>query len=281
MADEAIGAAGAPSTEPPGIPYARGRDRNTPWIVFGVLLATLGGLGAFLVATNLADRVDVVVAARDINAGEPLAADDLMTVSIAGGDGAQAIAGNRIPEFVGAVSRSDLAAGAILHPDQLVDAGELVERTVIVGAELTPGQYPLPTLAAGQVVQMVEVTGEASFDDAGGGGAVLGEATIVAARVLNNPDNLIVSFRMVESLAPLTSERAQQGRLRLVVIDDAEDPFDTGAFDRLDESEGADDEADEDTDGASTGGTDDAGPSTTTTSTTSEPTAPTTEDAAP
>ncbi|HVM01329.1 MAG TPA: SAF domain-containing protein [Acidimicrobiales bacterium] len=75
---------------PAGIPYVRRRERNTRWVAFGLLLTTLGGLGAFVVATRLADRVDVVVAARPIDAGRPLTADDLTTVAIAGGDGARA-----------------------------------------------------------------------------------------------------------------------------------------------------------------------------------------------
>lgn len=206
--------------EPSGIPYSRDRDRNTPWIVFGALLATLGGLGAFLVATNLADRVEVVVAAQEVVSGEPLTADDLTTVEIGGGDGAQAIAGDRIPDLVGSVSRSDLAAGTIIHPDQLIDASELKEGTVVLGTRMTPGQYPLSGLLAGQVVQMIGVSGETSFDDDDGGSAVLGEATIVAVGELSQPDDLLVSLRMAERLAPLVSERAQQGRLRVVVIDD-------------------------------------------------------------
>lgn len=213
----------APSREPSGIPYSRDRDRNTPWIVFGALLATLGGLGAFLVATNLADRVEVVVAANNVTAGEPITADDLTTVEIGGGDGAQAIAGDRIPDLIGSVSRSDVAAGTIVHPDQIIDASELTERTVVLGAEMTPGQYPLPSLIAGQVVQMIEVSGVTSFEGDGGGATVLGEATIVAVGQLSQPDDLLVSLSMAQRLAPLVSERAQQGRLRLVVIDDSDD----------------------------------------------------------
>jgi len=208
--------------EVPGIPYARNRDRNTPWIVFGVLLATLGGLGAFLVATTLADRVDVVVAAREIRAGEPLTAGDLRIVAISGGDGARAIAGGRRTELLGSASTTDLEAGAILHPDQIVDVDELA-RKVVVGAALAPGEYPTAVLLPGQVVQVIGVSGETSFSDDEENYDVLGKATIVSVKALTRSDELLVSIRVEERLAPLISERAQQRRIRLAVVEDPVD----------------------------------------------------------
>lgn len=209
----------APGSQPAGIPYVRRRERNTRWVAFGLLLTTLGGLGAFVVATRLADRVDVVVAARAIDAGRPLTADDLTAVAIAGGDGARAIDAGRIPELVGSVSTADLPAGAIVHPDQLVPAGEAAERTVIVGAALAPGQYPLTDLVPGQVVQVIEVSGDTGFSDDEDRSAVLGRASVVSVRALN-ADELLVSLRVDEGLAPLLSERSQQRRIRLALVEE-------------------------------------------------------------
>ena len=202
-----------------GITYVRNRDHKTPWIVFGVLLATMGGLGAFLVATSLADRVDVVVAARAIPAGQPLTARDLKTVEISGGDGAKAIAGSRRSRLVGSASTTDVAAGAILHPDQIVRPDEL-DREAIVGAALAPGEYPLPQLLPGQVVQVIGVSGDTNVRDGGDDVAVLGRATVVSVKSLERADELLVSLRVQERLAPLISERAQQHRVRLAVVDD-------------------------------------------------------------
>lgn len=211
---------GRPSAkEASGLPYARSRDRNTPWIVFGILLTALGGLGAFLVATSLADRVDVVVATRDISAGDPLTAGDLTVVAISGGNGARAIAGSRIPRLVGSVSRTDVRKGAILHPDQLVAADEVIERNVIIGVALAPGEYPLAAMAPNQVVQVIEVSGETSLGNDADGSAVLGRATIVAVHPLASTDDLLVSMRTGESLGPRVSERAQQRRIRLVLVE--------------------------------------------------------------
>lgn len=215
-------AAPAVAREASGIPYVRNRDHNTPWIVFGVLLATLGGLGAFLVATTLADRVDVVVAAREIRAGQPISDRDLTTVAISGGDGAKAIAGSRMSTLVGSASMTDVAAGAILGPDQIVGFDKL-NRQVIVGLALAPGEYPLPLLVPSQVVQVIGVSGETRFKDDAADYDVIGTATIVAVKALARTDEVLVSIRVPERLAPLMSERAQQRRIRLAVVENPDD----------------------------------------------------------
>lgn len=206
--------------EPAAIPYVRGRERNTRWVAFGLVLTLLGGLGAFVVAASLADRVDVVVAARPLDAGRPLAREDLKVVGIAGGDGARAIAAGQLESLVGSVPTSDLPAGAILHPDQIVAAEDSAERTVIVGAALAPGQYPLTDLSAGQEVQVIEVSGETGFSEDDDGSAVLGRGTVVSAKVLAG-DEMLVSLRVAEGMAPLMSERSQQRRIRLVLVEGA------------------------------------------------------------
>ncbi len=203
-----------------GVDFVKGRRRNTPWIVVGLLLAGLGGLGAFVAAATLADRVSVVVAARDITAGRPLERADLRTVDIGGGDGARAIPAGRIPTLVGAVPATDAAAGAILHPDQVLPPDQGAGRMVIVGVALTPGQYPLSVLLPGQVVQVIEVSGETSAStEETGEGEVIGEATVFATKALSRTDELLVSLRIEQRFAAEVSERAQQGRVRLVVVE--------------------------------------------------------------
>ncbi|HEV2809670.1 MAG TPA: hypothetical protein VGV93_04630 [Acidimicrobiales bacterium] len=53
---------------------------------------------------------------------------------------------------LGVAERS--GGGTIIHPDQIIDARELTEGTVGVGTKLTPGQYPLPALLAGQLCRV-------------------------------------------------------------------------------------------------------------------------------
>lgn len=206
--------------DPAGVDFVKGRGRNAPWIVVGLLLAALGGIGAFVAATTLADRVSVVVAARDLTAGRPLERADLTTVDIGGGDGAKAIPAGRIPSLVGAVAETDAAAGSILHPDQVLPSDQLAGRMVIVGVALTPGQYPLSVLLPGQVVQVIKVSGETSASsDETQGGEVIGEATVFASKALARTDELLVSLRIDQRFAAEVSERAQQRRVRLAIVE--------------------------------------------------------------
>lgn len=186
----------------------------------GLFLSGIGGMGAFVAATRLADRVSVVVAARDITAGRPLERADLTTVDIGGGDGARAIPGGRIPSLVGAVTSTDAAAGSILHPDQVLPSDQAGDRTVIVGVALTPGQYPLSVLLPGQTVQVIRVSGETSASsEETEGGEVISEATIFATEALARPDELLVSLRIDQRFVAEVSERAQQRRVRLAVVE--------------------------------------------------------------
>lgn len=125
----------APGGRPAGIPYVRRRERNARWVAFGLLLTTLGGLGAFVVATRLADRVDVVVAARPIDAGRPRTADDLTAVAIAGGDGARAIDAGRIPELVGSVSTAT-ARSFVRSAGALASVGRRMPEALIAATAL-------------------------------------------------------------------------------------------------------------------------------------------------
>lgn len=212
---------------PSGLPLAPKRQRNTPWIVGGVLLILLGGLGAASLASSLSDRVDVVVAARVINEGQVITPADLTTASIAGGDGATATAGERIPELVGQVATADIPSGTILHPDLLIDAQLANPRLVVVGFELAPGAYPIRGLLPGDAVQIVGVRGTASQDDGDEnaprfrgvvteGVITEGEVTAVAPLVLS--DNLLVSVRVEERFAPAISTSAHQDRVRLTLL---------------------------------------------------------------
>ena len=53
-----------------GVPISPKRDRNTLWIVAGIVLVVLSGIAAATVARSLTNRVDVLVATRTIAEGE-------------------------------------------------------------------------------------------------------------------------------------------------------------------------------------------------------------------
>ena len=97
-------------------------------------------------------------------------------MAIAGGSGLRSISADDAGSVVGRTATVRLLAGSLLNPDQIADGPTLPEGTVIAGAVLKGGQYPVG-LAIGDTVDVIETT----TPDASGAGqpVVRGTATVI------------------------------------------------------------------------------------------------------
>ena len=205
---------------PVGVPLSPRRPRNTLWIIAGVVLVVISGLAAATIARSLSNRVDVLVASRTIAEGEVINDADLRTESIAA-TGVRAISPSERVDLVGQVATGPIGEGSIVHPSQFIEGNAEDQPQVIVGAALDPGQYPLVGLRPGDVVKVIEVSGpNAAFTDTASGPREITEGTVVEVNRLVRADTFLVSIRVNEAIATPISERAQQGRIRLALIDD-------------------------------------------------------------
>lgn len=206
---------------PAGVPAAPRRPRNTLWMVAGVLLVVVSGVAAATAVSSLDDRVDVLVAARTIAEGEVVVSGDLRTVSIGVDSRIRAVPPDEAGQLVGQVATGPVGEGSIIHPSQFVAGDSEDQPKVIVGAALEAGQYPLTGLRPGDRVKVIEVSGpNAVFDESSTlGPRELAEGEIVEVAPTASTDVLLVSIRINEAIAASLAERAQQGRLRLVLID--------------------------------------------------------------
>lgn len=214
-------AAGIDLQRPVGVPTAPRRPRNTMWMVAGAVLVLLSGLSALVIAQSLSNRVDVLVATRDIARGRVITDDDLSTASISATSGVKAIDPGRRGEIVGQIATGPIGPGTILHPAQFVDGAAGDGEKVIVGAALAPGQFPRFGLNPGDEVVLMEVSSRTAVADDGlsAGPRELGRAEVVEVVDLTDPDTLLVTLRVNAALAVSISERAEQGRLRLGLVD--------------------------------------------------------------
>lgn len=202
-----------------GLPTAPPKARNTTWIVVGLVLVIVAGAAASSLWRGLSDRVDVLVAANLIEAGQVVTEADLTTASIAADDGVRAISPDRANELIGQVASGPIGVGSIVHPAQFVIAETGEEPTVVVGAALEPGQYPIVGLLPGDRVRVIEVSGPNVLigEEAEPREITIGE--IVEVHGLQRGDQFLVSIRINESANLLVSERAQQGRISLALLD--------------------------------------------------------------
>src|ERR1700722_5737898 len=90
---------------------AKPRQRQTPLVVVGVLLVAACALGAVMLSRSSARRLDVLVAARDLQPGSPIAAGDLRITRVSTDTNARFVAATNADALIGRVPRGFVPAG--------------------------------------------------------------------------------------------------------------------------------------------------------------------------
>ncbi len=194
------------------------RRKQMPWAILGVLMVASAILGFFLWTTQQAERVPVLVAATDIDAGATISAGDLKLVSIGSDPGVVLLEQGQEALVVGQVARGPIPTGTPLSALLVVASDAVPEGSAVVGASLSAGEFPTSALRAGDRVALVAVvanTGvvDGSLDD-------LGSATIWTIEDLTSSSEprLFVSLLVDEANSAAIVNAISQNRLRLVLI---------------------------------------------------------------
>lgn len=143
----------SPTTATPSRAPMRLR-RSPRWLIAGVLLVALGGLGTAYAVSSLASSQDVLAATRTVHRGEVIAASDLSVVSVSRSAGLSTVAAGEAPELVGQVAATDIPAGSLLVAGS-VGAPEIPPGMSRVGLRLAPGRLPASGLHPGSPVLVV------------------------------------------------------------------------------------------------------------------------------
>lgn len=152
------------------------RDRRPALAALALLLVLGGALASALVAYRSGDRVDVLVARGDIEAGQVLGPGDVSVARVAA-DGAATIEAAALGNFVGTTATGRVPAGTLLNRSMFLASSSVAPPgSVVVGVVLSASQRPAVELRAGDVVRVYLVPREA-------GGAVAGTVLARAVRV--------------------------------------------------------------------------------------------------
>jgi hypothetical protein len=192
------------------------RRLNTGRIALGVVVLAISALVAVVLFSSATDRVAVIGVERAVPAGQPISQADLREVSISGGDGLSTFPAEDASRVVGRTAAVDLSAGSLLTTDQVTDGPSLPKGTVVSGAVLQPGQYPVG-LGIGDVVDLVETTAP----DADGVGEPVsrGSGTVTdLAETTDGQGLLTVSLAVPTDGSAEISAAGAAGRLSLVVM---------------------------------------------------------------
>lgn len=133
------------------------RERRPLLAAFAVLLIVGGAAAAGLLAVRSDTRVPVLMAARSIAVGQQITEADVTTTQIAE-EGTLLIPADQKDLVLGQYANITVTAGQLLDTTMLTGTRTLEDGKVAVGASLAPGRMPASGLAAGDVVQLVQVS---------------------------------------------------------------------------------------------------------------------------
>lgn len=191
------------------------RSRRVPWIALGVVLVIAGALTFGLVVQSAGNRTPVLVAARDIEAGQVIAAGDVRVVDAAIDGAAAVLPASRRGVLVGQTAATHIPTGSLLNGGQFTSGGRIAAGEVVLGALLGPGALPVADLRAGDRVTLLEAQDpdQRGFGDAD----PLGEATVYRISPGSQPGTQFVSLVIDDGIAQRVTDAAAAQRLRLVL----------------------------------------------------------------
>jgi hypothetical protein len=192
--------------------------RERRWIALGLLLVFGAGLGFAAWSQTTSSRSPVLVAAREIGAGETVEVDAVGTADVGAGPGASTVPASDLDLVVGRVTRGPIPAGTVLSPDMVSDGDAVPAGQAVIGAVLASGAYPTAALRPGDPVRMV-ATATTGADPT----AVPKELGTGRVWAVTTPDapgaaGLFVSLLVPEDRAAGASDAAARQQLRLILI---------------------------------------------------------------
>lgn len=158
----------------------RTRDRRPALAALAVLLILVGALGSALLVFRTGDRVDVLVAARDLPAGVQVSREDFTVARVANEGGAVVDAG-AVESFVGSYTTGAVPEGAIVANRMFTISDVIPAGAQQVGITVPAPLRPSEPIATGDVVAVYQVPQAAPT----GGTEGEAETLVPAARVLH------------------------------------------------------------------------------------------------
>lgn len=187
------------------------RDRRPALAALALLLVLSGALTSALVAYRSGDRIDVLVAAREISVGQEITEADLTIARVASDRAEQVVAAAAKDGFLGTRALTSVPAGTLVNSRMFVTGSVIPPDGLVVGVVLGAAQRPVE-LGTGDVVRVFGVSSDA---------ALASPATVLvsAARVVDvqggSGDGFKVSLLVEPSAATAVVAAASAGQVVL------------------------------------------------------------------
>lgn len=184
-------------------------------LIVGALFVVLSSLTSFAAFAQLGRTVPVLVAARDIDRGEPLQAGDFEVLEIASGQSSSAVGIEQSTELLGQLATVDLPRGSLVTSASIALELPLEQGSSIVGISLSPAQLPATPLRAGDVIRIVS-TPIAQGEPPAAPPPTLG-ASVHLVRHDENGGTTILDVLVPTAQAADLAARAATGRIAIVL----------------------------------------------------------------
>lgn len=203
--------AGSLRLEPPH------RKVQVSQLLIAVFLVAVSALTAVVLFSRAAGREPVLALAGPVERGQVIVPDDLMLVYVATEDPIATLSPDAMTGLVGLTAVADLDAGTIVTSAHFVSRSLLDTGEGVVGLALSPGEYPTPLLAPGDIVNVI-VTGRGSSDPDADAEVVVLAAEVFDITHLGTQGDRFVSLLMSSEAATEVAGAAAGDRVRLVLV---------------------------------------------------------------
>jgi len=195
------------------------RRRPALWML-SVALVAGGALLAVDAARSAGHKSAVLVAARDVGAGEQITPGDVAVVHVSADPGLRTVPAGDQPSLVGSVAAVDLKAGSLLTSAELTGTATPAAGTVLVGLALKAGQLPARELSRGDRVLIVATPGQqdpanpAQPGRPGTYGAVVQDSAPTAA----GDGSTVLDVVAAQNTAPALAADAAGGHIAVLLL---------------------------------------------------------------
>jgi len=190
-------------------------QRRVSVMAFGFVFILGGALLTVFLLSASSTRTTVLVAARNLPAGEPITAADLRSVAINADEAVLFTPAAQSATLVSRVPLAPLSAGTLLNPAMFATSSDLTGGDTVIAAAMQPGELPTNRIRHGDRVAAVLVpSGSTGAQEV----RLLGVGTVYDLVQEKGDPDVVVSLRVpLPQGAPIASAAAQK-RLRLMLV---------------------------------------------------------------
>lgn len=198
-------------------PRASGpRSRRRPALVaLGVALAAVGALVAVYLVNAAGHRSAVLVLARNVPLGAVVQRADLATAQVSVDPEVATVPASEVDGIVGKVAVGALAAGSLMSPAQVADAGPVTAGRMLVPLSLPHARVPASGLVAGDRLLVVDSPAQDADPPTAPPSSIPALVVRVGAADLNGVTTVDVTVATGDG--PALAARAATGRIAIVV----------------------------------------------------------------